>query len=422
MKKMIILFLFLMSLTLLGNEFLMIYPNALAIKGNTVAVQSETFQLEIPDSWILDSFTSDPYPQSYHHVIVESFNYKKALNEAVGQTIKWRFDDGTIKPYTLLLDQPVLLSDNNGIFIPNEGTAVFETVNIKQPQQYLELVFQKYVDKLNYSYMFTNLSYQTIYTMSLNEDNHQVDILGTLIISNQTNKDISTENLFIFSGDINSVSTNYAMKTARSYLYDTEMSAGAITTENISDYKIYSIPGRFTFTKSSSDYIQFLSTKESFEKIYTFNAYYSNHNSDFESLDQTIKIPKLSNALMAAKIRLQDKTSGKTIFLGENTIGNSSQGQALEISFGKAYDLQGKVELIQSNRSGNTYFEAYKFTTKNFSDEEKNIQLNFTLPRDSNVEVDVYDYERPSATLLQIPLTLHPDMEAEVTFEIRYDR
>jgi len=119
---------------------------------------------------------------------------------------------------------------------------------------------------------------------------------------------------------------------------------------------------------------------------------------------------------------LQDKTSGKTIFLGENTIGNSSQGQALEISFGKAYDLQGKVELIQSNRSGNTYFEAYKFTTKNFSDEEKNIQLNFTLPRDSNVEVDVYDYERPSATLLQIPLTLHPDMEAEVTFEIRYDR
>lgn len=411
-----------MSLTLLGNEFLMIYPNAFAIKGDTVAVQSETFQLEIPDSWVLDSFSSDPYPQSYRHVIVESFNYKEALSEAVGQTIKWRFEDGTIKPFSLLLDQPILLSDNNGIFIPNEGTAVFETVNIKQPQQYLDLAFQKYVDKLNYSYMFSNLSYQTIYTMSLDEDNHQVDILGTLVINNQTKKDIPTENLFIFSGDINQVTTNYAMKTARSYLYDTEMSAGVITTENISDYKIYSIPGRFSFSKSSSDYIQFLSTKESFEKIYTFNAYYSNHNSDFESLDQTIKIHKLSNALMAGKIRLQNKTNEKTVFLGENTIGNSSKGQALEISFGKAYDLQGKVELIQSNRSGNTYFEAYKFTTKNFSDEEKNIQLNFTLPRDSNVEVDVYDYERPSATLLQIPLTLHPDMGAEVTFEIRYDR
>jgi len=50
MKKMIVCIMFLISLTLLGNEFLMIYPNALAIKGGTVAVQSENYQLEIPDS------------------------------------------------------------------------------------------------------------------------------------------------------------------------------------------------------------------------------------------------------------------------------------------------------------------------------------------------------------------------------------
>jgi len=400
----------------------MIYPNALAIKGGTVAVQSENYQLEIPDSWLSDSFSSDPYPQSYQHVIVESFNYDEALRESVGQTIKWRFNDGTTKPFTLLLNQPVLLSDNNGVFIPNEGTAVFETVNIRQPHQYLDLDFKNYIDKVDFSYMFTNLSYQTIYNMNLDETNHQVDIFGTLVINNQTTKDIQTDNLFIFSGDPNRVSSNYAMKAARSYLYDSEMSSIGVTAENISDYKIYSIPGTFCFSKSTADYIQFFSAKESYETIYTFNTHYSNYNSDFESLDQTIKISKLSQDLMAGKIRLQNKTDGKTVFLGENTTGNSNKGQALEISFGKAYDLQGKVELIQSNRSGNTYFEAYKFTTKNFSDEEKTIQLNFTLPRDSDVEVDVYDFERPSATLLQIPLILHSNMEAEITFEIRYDR
>ncbi|HRW33549.1 MAG TPA: hypothetical protein P5107_00660 [Thermotogota bacterium] len=422
MKKMIVCIMFLISLTLLGNEFLMIYPNALAIKGGTVAVQSENYQLEIPDSWLSDSFSSDPYPQSYQHVIVESFNYDEALRESVGQTIKWRFNDGTTKPFTLLLNQPVLLSDNNGVFIPNEGTAVFETVNIRQPHQYLDLDFKNYIDKVDFSYMFTNLSYQTIYNMNLDETNHQVDIFGTLVINNQTTKDIQTDNLFIFSGDPNRVSSNYAMKAARSYLYDSEMSSIGVTAENISDYKIYSIPGTFCFSKSTADYIQFFSAKESYETIYTFNTHYSNYNSDFESLDQTIKISKLSQDLMAGKIRLQNKTDGKTVFLGENTTGNSNKGQALEISFGKAYDLQGKVELIQSNRSGNTYFEAYKFTTKNFSDEEKTIQLNFTLPRDSDVEVDVYDFERPSATLLQIPLILHSNMEAEITFEIRYDR
>jgi len=422
MKGISLLILSLCILTAFGSEFLIIYPGAVAIKGDNVSVNADQYQLEVPESWLTDSFTSKPYPNAYRHVVVQPYNYAETLKKAVGSTIKWRFQDGTIKPYDLLLDDPILLSDSSGIFTPTEGTAVFEEISIEQSGQYLDLSFQEYVESLTYSYLFTNLSYKTFYVMSLNEDKNEVEIVGTLLIKNTTKRDIATNNLYIFSGEINTVSTDYALKAMRSFNAEADMYSGGSTMENFDDYKIYCIPGSFSFERSSTDYINFLQSREQYEKIYTFNAYYSNRNSDFEPFDQTIRISKLSKALMAGKIRLQERDSVKSVFLGENNINNASKGQALEISFGKAYDLQGKLELIQSNRSGNTYFEAYKFTAKNYSSETKAIQLNFTLPRDSDVEVDVYDYSRPTATLLQIPLTLHKDMEAEVTFEIRYDR
>ena len=422
MKKMMILMLVLFITSMFGNEFLMVYPNGLAIKGDTVSVQSKGFHLDVPETWIVESFTSVPYPQFYQYVIQKPFDYEETLKKSIGNTIKWRFDDGTIKQYKLLLDDPLLLSDEQGVFSPKNGSAVFENVHINKAQQYLDLYFENEIEQLDYSFMFTNLSYSTVYVMNLDDEEENADISGTLIINNATKQHIQTDHLYIFSGEMNTVSTDYALKTMRSFNLEADSYSGGSTMENFSDYKIYSIPGSFSFRKGSTDYIHFLQTKEVYDMIYTFNAYYSNRSTDFQAFDQTIKIPQLKQPLMAGKVRILKSDQDKTVFLGENTINNSSKGQPLEISFGKSYDLQGKVELIQSNRSGNTYFEAYKFTAKNYSEEEKVIQLNFSMPRDSNVEVDVYDYTRPTATMLQIPLTLHAHMEAEVTFEIRYDR
>jgi len=275
---------------------------------------------------------------------------------------------------------------------------------------------------MDYAYMFRNLSYSTVFVMHLNDENKKAELAGTIIVKNETKKPIQTDHLYIFSGEINTVSTDYALKAMRSFNYEADSLSGGATLDNFSDYKIYSIPGSYSFEPSSTDYIPFLQSQESYHIIYTFNSYYSNRNSDFQAFDQTIRIPELSRPLMAGKIRILKSDQEKTVFLGENTISNSSQGQQLEINFGKDYDLQGKVELIQSNRSGNTYFEAYKFTAKNYAADQKEIQLNFTIPRDSDVQVDGYDFSRPRATLFQIPLTLHANMEAEVTFEIRYDR
>ena len=84
MKKLMLLILCLLVLTVFGSEFLMLYPNGLTMKGDTIAIQTETVHLDVPNSWIVDSFTSDPYPKTYQHVIQESFDYGNSIKKAVG--------------------------------------------------------------------------------------------------------------------------------------------------------------------------------------------------------------------------------------------------------------------------------------------------------------------------------------------------
>ena len=52
MKKIVFfLIMSLLILTIFGTEFIMLYPNGLAMKGDSVLVQSDTFQLDVPDTW-----------------------------------------------------------------------------------------------------------------------------------------------------------------------------------------------------------------------------------------------------------------------------------------------------------------------------------------------------------------------------------
>lgn len=424
MKKVFVLILGLIALTVFSGEFLMIYPNNTAMKGNSINVSTDGLTIDVPETWIRDSFSSTPYPSYFSHVVQKPYDYSQTLKNNVGKQLKWMDEDGTIRTYTLLLDEPILLSDSNGVFTPKSGTPLFSGVTIKKRENYLALKFDKDVEDVDFSYMFKGLSFNTYYSMELTDYSNEAIIKGTLMVLNSTTKDIETDRLFVFSGDINTLDTDYGMKEMRSvnYAMADSYGGGTASSENFEDYKIYSIKGSHLFKAGCSDYINFFNTVESYDKIYTFSTYYANRNSDFQPLDQTIKINKLSSPMMGGKVKMLKSDLEKQVFLGENSIANSSKGQSLEINFGKAYDLQGKVELIQSNKSGKTYIEAYKFTAKNYATEKKDIQLNFQIPRDSDVTVDIVKFSRPNATLLQIPLQVYPDSEVEVTFEIRYDR
>jgi len=409
-----------------ASDFLMIYPDGYAVKGNTIHTEGIKAQIDVPDTWLSDSFVSDPYPVNYVYVDQKPFDLSEVLSSYVGQTIKWRFSDGNVKSYTLLCDNPILLSGDLGIFSPENGLPLFDTVDVKAARRYLDLTFSSTVDLLKYSYMFQNLTYNTVYNLTLDETESSAGLIGTIAIANDTKDDLKTENLYIFSGDVNKMDfPAYGSRAAKSMNFAVEsysMDTGVVVSQDFEDYKIFRIPGTYTFDKGTVLYSQYLETKMDFEKIYTYNGYYSSGTDYFEPLEQTIKIEKLPKPLMAGKIRIQKENEGHTVFLGEGAIQNKSKGQSLEIGYGKTYDLQGKINLINSNRSGKTYFESYRFTCKNFSDEKKDLQLNFTIPRDAAVTVDKVDYSRETASQLQIPLSVYPGSDVEVTFEIRYDR
>ena len=424
MKKGIyIVLLMVIAMSVFASDFMMIYPDGYAVKGDTVMGNGTGIQIDVPDTWLSDSFVSSPYPENYVFVDKLPFDMESVLKSCIGKEIKWMFGDGTVKSYTLLYDNPLLLSGDLGVFSPDEGLPLFDSIDVGEARRYLDLTFADEIQDLKYSFMFQNLYYNTVYNLTLDEIKGEANLLGTIAISNNTKDDLMTENLFIFSGDVNKMESPVYARSAKMMDYAVEsFNAGGIAAQDFEDYKIFKIPGEYTFKKGTVLYSKYLEKDIDFKKLYTFNGYYSSGTGDFEPLEQTIKVEKLPVELMAGKIRVQKENDGNTIFLGENSVQNKSKGQSLEISYGKSYDLQGKIDLINSNRSGKTYFESYRFTCKNFSDEKKELQLNFVIPRDASIIVDRVSYSRENATLIKIPLAVYPENEVEVTFEIRYDR
>jgi hypothetical protein len=85
-----------------ASDFLMIYPDGYAVKGNTIHTEGIKAQIDVPDTWLSDSFVSDPYPVNYVYVDQKPFDLSEVLSSYVGQTIKWRFSDGNVKSYTFV--------------------------------------------------------------------------------------------------------------------------------------------------------------------------------------------------------------------------------------------------------------------------------------------------------------------------------
>jgi len=403
------------------GEFLMIYPDNTALKGEEITFDSDSVRVTVPGSWIKDSFYAKPFPSAFKWIKKEAVNLDEALEKRVGQTINWMYEDGTVKSYQLLCSSPILLSSDAGIFEPKNGQPVFKDLDIGKKTQYLQLSFSNPVQKTTYSYLFNNLGYSVVYNLKLQQIQGRAAIDGLLMINNQTQSTVKTNNLYIFSGEINTSEPQQNYKVARSMDFMAEQSSSQPPLD-FEEYKIYPIPGHFEFSPDYLHYERFTTSALDYQKIFTYNGYYGNSRSEFQALDQTIKIDKLPIELPAGKVRMIKAENGKDLFLGEDLISNKSAGQQLEINYGKAYDIQGKVEQIQSNRTGDTYIQAYRFTAKNFSESEKDIQLNFTIPRDAEVTVDRVDYGRPVSTLMTIPLQIHAKNETEVTFEIRYNR
>ncbi len=419
-----LLFLFIILAGVFLGEYLILYPDGYSLKGDNLEKTGMDVRLEVMDGIVLDSFQSYPMPQNIDFYGKEAFSRKGTLDRLIGGEIKWMSEDGTVKEYTLISSSPVLLKSDFGIFEPVDGVPVFDNI-YERKESYLDMRFLDKSAAFNYSYLFTGLTGYVNYDFLI-DGKETVDIFGNLYITNKSGKKISTDNLVLFSGDVNSVS-NYGggfSNVARSAMMYDESAVYSKSTSpsSVENYKLYDMGGGYAFEEDKTGVFGFYSSRTEYEKIFMFDGYYGGGSGEFTPLVQTVFIEELPREIPAGKARLYTNFKNTRVFLGEDYVSNKSSGDSLELDMGKSSDVLGKYELLSSKTVGQIIYQSYRFTLKNLSEEHKNVRFKTSIPRDAKVTVHGVEYLRPQAGEMVIPMEIDGSREIEVDFEIQYSR
>jgi len=403
------------------SNFLVIYPNQLAYIGVEEEINGRSAEINVLSGILTDTFATIPAYQNAFYKWAERYVVDKLLKDWEGREITWLFADGTKGAYTLVCAEPVLLKGPDGIFKPLNGTPVFASLPSINTQPKMSVLFDENVTRAKVSYQIQGLGWQAFYALLLEED--AATLKGTLKIANALRETIHTDNLILFSGQINRASQNDNVPLApRAQFYlaeEKEASFGGVASD-FSGYVLYPVPGVFDFTGEQSTYYRFLEFRQAYEKRYTFSSTYYTNESDFRAFNQTIHMDELTKAVPAGTVSVYQQRAFDTVLIGESTLSDKPIGDTVDIAIGRTVELQGKLELIESREEGKESIRRYRLTVKNYTEKPLKAYTYTGVPDDSVLWLSDKRIERMKANLLFALIEVAPKSEEVVIFGIRY--
>jgi hypothetical protein len=404
------------------SNYLVIYPNQLALLGAEESVNADNVEIDVLSGIIPDTFRTRPSYDRAFLVDTENYTIPNLLEKLVGKELNWLFEDGTTGRYTLVCSDPVLLKGLDGIFTPLSGTPVFESLPNINKQRKMNVHFPSPVTSVQASYQFEGLGWEALYTLHLGDT--EALLGGTLKINNTLKETVHTENLVLFSGQISRSSRNEApvARALKMDFYAVEESMPDLESSSFSGYSLYPVPGIYDFPGLRSTYYHFFEFEQPYETRYTFISSYYTNDSEFRALNQTIHLEKLTKALPAGKISIYRERSGETILLGESSVSDKPAGASFDITIGTTIELQAKFELIESRDESKTSYRKYRITVKNYTDQPGKAYSYTSVPKDAVIWLSDNRIERVTAAQLYALIEVAPKAEEELIFGIRYAR
>ncbi len=406
------------------SNFLVIYPNQLAYIGVEEEINGRSAEINVLSGILTDTFATIPAYESAFYMGAEMYVVDRLLKDWEGHEITWLFADGTKGAYTLVCAEPVLLKGPDGIFKPLNGTPVFASLPRINTEPKMSVRFDENVPRAKVSYQLQGLGWEAFYALHLEED--AATLRGTLKIANALRETIHTDNLILFSGQINRVSQNdYAVPAApraQFYLAEEKEASFGGGASDFSGYVLYPVPGVFDFSGEQSTYYRFLEFRQPYEKRYTFSSTYYTNESAFRALNQTIHMEELTKAVPAGTVSVYQKRAFDTVLIGESALSDKPIGDTVDIAIGRTVELQGKFELIESREEGKESIRRYRLTVKNYTEKPLKAYTYTSVPDDSVLWLSDKRIERTKANQLFTLVEVAPKAEEVVIFGIRYAR
>lgn len=222
-------------------------------------------------------------------------------------------------------------------------------------------------------YQTEGLGWQALYRVRLQEKH--LDLSGFIHLSNTSGKDFDQAALTLIAGEVHRLPAPPVLEKGRGPEAFMALAPSATPVQQpLAEYHRYDLPGRYTLKDHEDLQVRlFPDRRVPAEERYVYR--------QGNEVMWHLRFVNAEDPMPAGRVRVYQVADRHEIFVGEDWIGHVPQGDTVDLSLGKAFDLRARETVEASKRVGPGVWErTVAITFRNFKDQTVRIQVIRSLP------------------------------------------
>lgn len=383
-------------------------------------------------------------------VIEQNFDFdllspQALLNKAVGEEVLlYREDsDGDMEAR-----DAIVLSNNGGaavLKVGNQieiiqsdfpGRIVFKKIpaNLKvRPTLSMEIDAKRAGDqKIELAYLTNGIGWSADYVGKLSRDEKTLDLTGLITLTNNTGVSYTKAKTQLIAGDLNRAREELQYERSDMVMMTaSKRSSAPVAREAVGDYHMYTLPQPTTIANKQTKQVTFLTAGAvPVQKVYSYDAiwFYTQKDPQNASVSLEFENEAKSNLglpLPKGVVRIYGKDSaGNAQFLGEDRIGHTAEGNDVDLTMGKAFDVtvtskKRSDDLVSKTRTREIRDITMEYVIKNAKESDVVVTLTQRVGRDVEVLDTNITAKEEDAQTLSFDVAVPSKGETKLRFKVR---
>ena len=365
---------------------------------------------------------------------------QKLLEKSVGKEVTivkthpQTGEETRLRALVLSTASGVVLKIGNEIHTTPPGRIVFDNVppNLRdRPTLTVDLDSDRAgTIPVEITYLTGGLSWRADYVAQLNDKEDRLDLNGWVTLVNQSGTTYRNAKLQLVAGDPHRVAAGMARERdeARPAAPKT-----AMRTEAVFDYHLYELERPTTIAENQQKQVALLTANGVVTvKEYRLAGYGQYYRSRY-TVPGTVKAEiwlhfanekkaNLGLPLPRGVVRVYKRDSaGKAVFVGEDAINHTAEGERVRLKVGQAFDVSGiRTQTdFRSEAGGRIYESAYKLELNNAKAEPVVVTVAEAIPGDWQMLQESQRHAKVTSSLVEWKVPVPAKGKAELTYRVR---
>lgn len=284
----------------------------------------------------------------------------------------------------------------------------------------------------NLTYLTGGLDWRADYVAVFDEDAGKMDLQGWATLTNSTKTTFENADVSVIAGTVDSAQSNNRNQYNPRFNGGNFRGAGteASPQERVGDNYLYPLPGKITVKSNQTKQVGIVDAQGvTAAKVYEYRAYGYNNMDAPQSADVRIAFSNsraggLGEALPSGIFRVYTKDkSGRSQFIGEDSIGHIPGGSDMALKIGEAFDVKVKSQ-VASNKNIGSYVREVEmvYTVTNATDTDTEVFIRQRIGggyRDAEILSESIESKRENAYTALWPVKVSAEGETTLRFKIR---